>query len=175
MTTATTTADAESTTKKTTTLSSAVSRRILKSTKKIQPIFWKSVWILWALASIAQWMGSITGWVFGILLAQAFGYMLWKLISFIMLLLCVYILRIVKRRIESVLEDTKLSGNGKMISNLAEGVNRIRNLMICESLLVFVFAMSVVYEIYVMISIAAGHLVDNIYTESTLMSMCAYF
>merc|ERR1712032_209664 len=156
------------------TLSTAVSRREMLK-EKIEPIFWSSVWILWAAAALAQWMGSITSWVFGLLLPQAFGYMLWKLISFVMLLMICYILRIVKHRIESVLQDTKLSGNGKMIANLAEGVQRIRNLMICEVSLVFAFAMSVVYEIYVIISIQTGNLVNNIYAESTLMSMVAYF
>merc|ERR1712228_972737 len=96
-------------------------------------------------------------------------------ISFLMLLLCIYILREVKQRIESALSNTKMNGSKKMSRNLADGMKRIRNLMICEIILVFVFAVSVIYEIYVMISIAGGHLVTNVYAESTLMSLIAYF
>ena len=143
--------------------------------EKIKPIFWKVIWTLWCLCSLSNWMGSILGWGFGILLAQAFFYMFWKLIAFIMLILCNYILYIVYQRLENVLANSEMNANKKMNKQLAEGRQRIKKLMICESILICVFFVSVVYEIYVMLAIAAGDVVNNIYAESTLMSMVAYF
>eukprot|EP01084_Bolivina_argentea_P098574 177147_1 len=143
--------------------------------EKIKPIFWKCIWILWISCAVSNWLGSILGWGFNILLAQAFFYMLWKLISFIMLSFCVYILYVVKQRLEHVLENTDINANKKINKSLIEGRRRIKNLIICESVLIFVFGVSVIYEIYVMIVIASGNIVKNIYAQSTLMSMVAYF
>ena len=154
--------------------SNTSSNRFL-STEKVKPIFWKSVWFLWSAAALSQWIASLLGWVFDLLFAQALGYMLWKLISFIMLLLCVHVLRVVKQRIECSLSNTHAYGSRRMSKSLSEGMKRIRNLMICEMVLVVVFAISIIYEIYVMISFADGSLVTNVFAESTLMSMAAYF
>eukprot|EP01084_Bolivina_argentea_P158641 276320_1 len=158
-------------------------------TKSLQPnpennrkqlIVWRIIWCLWFGCSLSNWIGSIYGWFLHQHHVQAFGYLLWKFIAFVMLNLCVYMLF----NVRSVIKETILMH--KMIANVTEkdkhhfnqmtsGYIRIKNLIICELMLSFFLFVSVIYEIYVLINIYEGNYVTNIYAESTVMSMACYF
>ncbi len=66
--------------------------------KNIKPIFWQSIFICWVFCSLSNWIGSISGYIFKEHLIQAICYATWKLIAFAMLILCIYVLSVVRKR-----------------------------------------------------------------------------
>ena len=162
-------------------LSNSQSYKAMK--KKIKPIFWKFIWFFWIICSLIHWIGFIAGYVFQLYVAQTFCYMFWKLITFCMLLLCQYILYIVKRRLEYCLEGNKNetgtnSGTGKLFRNLKVGRKKIKSLILCECILSIFLFVSCIYQIYILSKLMEQNGEgDNgdILTQPTILSMMIYF
>ena len=150
---------------------------------------WKIIWALWFGCTLSNWIGSIFGWGlwpfnWGTTYphVQAFGYLLWKVIGFIMLNLMVYILFEIKHIIKQTIiiwEKMEATDSEHLmpfeLDELKRGYIRIKRLIIFELLLSFFLFINVIYETYVIICIYKGVLFTNIYAESTVMQMIVYF
>jgi len=68
----------------------------LREKSRKQRTIWKIVCCLWFGCTLSKWTGSIYGWILHHRHdsdhIQAIGYLLWKLIAFFMLKLCIYVL-----------------------------------------------------------------------------------
>ena len=149
-----------------------------KWNSKYRAIFFKCIWILWALCSVLNWLGSLFGWVLKLEIEQAICYALWKLTAFIMLIGCISILFIVKKRCNIVLIKKNHDDyiNKETTKRLRNGLTKIKYLMICELVLGLVLFMAVVYEFWVIHALVTNkHIGNNIYTQSTIISMLVYF
>ena len=122
------------------------------------------------LLGVASWIGSIYGWFFMNFIVQAWCFMIVKLIQFIMLILCIYMLNKLRLILKAALTLKKEAG-----SEIESAHRKIRNLMICEILLSIFSLVSVIYESYVIINVYQGIFVRNIYAKTTIMSIAAYF
>ena len=158
-----------------------IPRKLSRLKKKIKPIFWKFIWCFWMICCLLHWFGFIAGYVDvfdnG---ARLFCYMLWKLITFCMLLLCQYILYVVKRRLEMCLENDNDKGVGtrKLYKNLDAGRKKIKSLIICEFILSIFLFITCVYEIYLLMHSMDDEkhgIEEDCIPYSRMMSMMIYF
>eukprot|EP01083_Nonionella_stella_P066025 173557_1 len=121
--------------------------------------------LLWGGCSLSEWIASLCGWVFGAYRAQAVGYMLWKLIAFIILVLLMKMLLNGKRRIEALIDDAS-----------DPLLKKTERLIVIELILAIFLFISVIYETYVIISVFEGSVISSIYvTQATLIKMVVYF
>ena len=94
-----------------------------------------------------------------------------------MLTFCIYMLNQLRTILKAAidLESTKRKSKNKDDTEMTSAYFKVRNLMICEILLAAFSLMTVIYEVYVIINVYQGNFVTNIYAESTIMSVVAYF
>ena len=145
---------------------------------KYRARFFKIVWILWFLCCIWDWIGTILGLGFKLESIQAICYAMWKVTAFIMLIGCMVILFIVKKRCNIVL-NRKYNNDYKnkvTTKKLEKGLKKIKYLIIAELVLGISLILSIVYEYWVAITLVRG-LYDgiNIYERTTIMQMFVYF
>merc|ERR1711933_643319 len=126
------------------------------------------------IGSIFGWGSHIWSWFKPFPHVQAFGYLMWKVIAFIMLNLMVYILFEIKHVIKAniiSLEQASKSCNDysdQVLGKMQKGYKKVKNLIIFELLLSIFLLINVVYEIYVIICIYRGVVFANIYAASTV-------
>lgn len=144
---------------------------------QLQPQFWRGVWVLWVLCSIADWIGSILGWFFHLCFQQAIFYSLWKFIAGIMLLLCIFVLYKVKIRCQIVNARRNSAVNQQMAQKLAAGINRLRDLIICEILVAFSMFVGSIYEVYIATKYAQNSICpDNAFVQTNnIWGVIVYF
>eukprot|EP01084_Bolivina_argentea_P173674 300844_1 len=139
--------------------------------------------LLWGGCSVSEWTASICGWLLNFHDVQAIGYLLWKVIAFIMLVMLARMLYEGKQDIQGLLnelDEVEHTNNGKRKSiNIAEIANiytKMRMLMTIEMILALYLFIAVVYETYVIVSIFQGRVVNSIYvTQATFIKMVVYF
>merc|ERR1712107_380493 len=154
---------------------------LLMITSKIKPICWRFIWILWVLCSFWSWLSSIFGWILKLYIPSFICCILWKLVAFIMLCLCQYMLLTVKHRLQHCLDKknktSKEWSKSRMSKNFVNGKKQIQRLMLCEMMLSIFLLLSIVYEIYALFILIKnnGDNEGNIYFNSTVMSMIIYF
>eukprot|EP01084_Bolivina_argentea_P158936 276826_1 len=121
--------------------------------------------LLWGGCSLSEWIASLCGWGFGFHRVQAVGYMIWKLIALIILVLLIRMLLHGKRHLKSVFGDDA--------TPLLKKINR---LIVVELILSIFLFISVIYETYVIILVFRGSVMHSIYvTQAAFIKMVVYF
>ena len=144
---------------------------------KYKKRFFKFVWGLWFLCSLWNWMGSLFGWVLNMQIMQTISYAMWKVNALIMLIGCIIILFIIQKRGNVILLDKNddYFKNKKTTRGLLIGLKKIKYLIICQLILGCVLLLAIIYEFSLLHAVLVGHVVSNVYAQSTLMSILVYF
>ncbi|ETO09066.1 hypothetical protein RFI_28318 [Reticulomyxa filosa] len=157
----------------------------------ITPKFWRSIEVLWTLCILSNWCGTLVGWVFHQYKAQSALYALWKFIAFVMILLCIYVMNVVRKRSMRVFSRSRSSTSQSMSERLqtvkridyllqkycslkqTKGIKRLRNLMICGGVVCVALIAGFCFEISVLCS--RGQKGSDSYERSDIPFVLVYF